>query len=115
MSRSEFRWNKKRKHYAYLYKDIGHKRMNILISSKPYVMRKGRIVFANIPLYKHPSAKKNGQFYLVPRSYLDDVLSFDVKIYTSWVFHKNDKRKVKRIKRKKLDRNTISVNHQLHK
>ena len=43
MSRNEFRWNKKRKHYAYLHKDIGTKRINILISSKPIVKTKKEI------------------------------------------------------------------------
>ena len=31
MSRSEFRWNKKRKHYSYLFKDVGQQKMNLLI------------------------------------------------------------------------------------
>ena len=35
MSRSEFKWNKKRKHYAYLFKDIGDKRKNLLLHSDP--------------------------------------------------------------------------------
>ena len=41
MSRSEFRWNKKRKHYAYLFKDIGRKRLNLLISSKSVMLGHG--------------------------------------------------------------------------
>ena len=36
MSRSEFRYNKKRKHYAYLFKDVGSRRKNIVLSSKPF-------------------------------------------------------------------------------
>ncbi len=40
MSRSEFRWNKKRKHYAYLHKDIGKKRKNILLTSKSSIKTK---------------------------------------------------------------------------
>ena len=40
MARSEFRWNKKRKHYAYLHKDRGSKRKNILITSKPIMIEK---------------------------------------------------------------------------
>ena len=35
MSRSEFRYNRKRKHYSYLFKDVGSKRKNIILSSKP--------------------------------------------------------------------------------
>ena len=100
MSKSEFRWNKKRKHYAYIYKDIGDKRINIIISSKPYVFRKGKIVIVNVSLYKHPNGKKNGQFYVIPRNYADDKRSFDIKVY-NWRWDKNDKRKIKRIKKNK--------------
>ena len=35
MSRSEFRWNKKRKHYAYLFKDVGVYCKNFLLHSNP--------------------------------------------------------------------------------
>ena len=102
MSRSEFRYNKKRKHYAYLFKDVGTKRMNILITSKRYVLnKKGRVAITNVPLFKHPNKKKNGQYYLIPRRFLDELLSFDEHIYLDWSFAKNDKRKVKRIKKKK--------------
>ena len=101
MSRSEFRWNKKRKHYAYIHKDIGRKRINILISSKLFVFRKGKIVFVNVPLYRHPNSKYKSQFYLVPRNYIDNLESFGSKVYISWTFDKNDKRKVKRIKKNK--------------
>ena len=101
MSRSEFRWNKKRKHYAYLHKDIGQRRLNILISSKPFVLRKGKIAIINIPLYRHPNSKYRNQFYLIPRNYLDNFDSFENKDYLSWKFDRNDKRKVKRIKKNK--------------
>lgn len=100
MSRSEFRWNKKRKHYAYLHKDIGTKRINILISSKPIVKtKKGNK--QNIKLIRHPNSNKEGVFYLIERNYLDDVKSFDNHIYIKWSFDKSDKRKVKRIKKNK--------------
>ena len=35
MSRSEFRWNKKRRHYAYQFKDAGRRRKNLLLHSDP--------------------------------------------------------------------------------
>lgn len=101
MIKNEFRWNKKRKHYSYLHKDIGCLRKNILITSKPYVYRKGKIAIYNIPLYRHPNGKYNKQFYLVPRNYIDNIASFETKVYIKWKFDKNDKRKVKRIKKKK--------------
>lgn len=101
MSRSEFRFNKKRKHYAYLHKDIGKRRKNLLISSKPQVFRKGKKLIQNVSLKRHPNPKKDGQFYIIPRNYLDDVDSFDETIYKNWCFDKNDKRKIKRLKKNK--------------
>lgn len=101
MSRSEFRWNKKRRHYAYLHKDVGSKRKNILISSKPTVKnRSGKSIIANVPLYHHPNDSKDGKFYVIPRNYFDDKSSFDETVYP-WQWHKNDKRKIKRIKKNK--------------
>ena len=102
MARSEFRWNKKRRHYAYLHKDVGYKRKNILISSKPTVKnRSGKSIVTNVPLYHHPNGNKDGEYYVVPRNYFDDESSFDEKVYP-WKWHKNDKRKIKRIKKNKF-------------
>lgn len=102
MARSEFRWNKKRKHYSYLYKDIGTKRKNILISTKSEVKsHKKNKSIKTIPLYRHPNTNKKGQFYLVPRTYADEIDSFDEHVYKNWKWDKNDKRKVKRIIKKK--------------
>ena len=104
MARSEFRWNKKRKHYAYLHKDNGTKRKNILISSKRYVKKhkrgKEKIVMENVQLVRHPDQKKNGLFYIIPKNYEDEASSFDENVY-DWNWDKNDKRKVKRIKKNK--------------
>ena len=110
MSRSEFRWNKKRKHYAYLHKDIGDLRRNILITSSPKVFKrkngKIRVVFNNVKLFSHPnpnmkirSDNNSKEFYLIPKNYLDNISSFDSHIYEDWSFDVNDKRKVKRIKK----------------
>ena len=101
MSRSEFRWNKKRKHYAYLHKDIGRKRKNILITSKEFVKRKGKVVIINVRLYRHPNKNKTGIYFVIPRNYLDDISSFDEKVFSKWKFDKHDKRKIKRIKKNK--------------
>lgn len=104
MSRSEFRWNKKRKHYAYLHKKHGSKEENILITSKPFVKKrkrgKDRIVLRNIPLYHHPNPYKEGQFYVIPRNYLDDSESFEEKTY-NWSWNCNDRRIIKRIKKQR--------------
>ena len=115
MSRSEFRWNKKRKHYSYLYKCLGSKRKNILISSQKYVFKtkngKKKIILMNVPLYHHPNKSKNGQYYVIPKIYIDDIESFDVKIYENWCFDKNDKRKIKRIKK---GRRTCELRSYIH-
>ena len=106
MSTSEFRYNKKRKHYAYIFKKIGTARKNILISSKPLMIekkhKKNRIktkVTVNIVLYRHPNAMKRGKFYLIPKIYIDSIGSFGDIVFDKWLFDKHDKRKVKRIKK----------------
>ena len=99
MSRSEFRYNKKRKHYEYLFKYVGAHRKNIIISSKP--MRKHHKKYRkNIKLIRHPNKNSKKAAYLIPIIYIDDINSFDYKIL-NWDFDKNDKRKVKRIKKRK--------------
>lgn len=102
MAYSEFRWNKKRKHYAYLFKIMGTRIKNILISSKPVIVRKkhGKVkIVKNVPLLRHPNKKKTGKYYLIVRIYIDERSSFDEIVYTEWKFDINDKRKVKRIKK----------------
>lgn len=105
MSTSEFRYNKKRKHYSYLFKVVGFRRKNILISSKPFVVKhkhgRIKIIANNIKLHKHPNKQKNGVFYIIPFIYLDDISSFGNTIYSEWVFDINDKRIIKRLKRRK--------------
>lgn len=59
---------------------------------------KDKIVLINIPLVHHPNPDKDGQFYVVPRNYADDKDSFDGKVY-DWNWDRNDKRKIKRIKK----------------
>ena len=102
MSRSEFRWNKKRKHYAYLFKDTGIKRKNMLITSKECVIKhkRGKIkkVMDNIPLTHHPNSEKQGDFFVIPKVYVDEENSFEETIY-QWKWDINDKRKIKRIKK----------------
>ena len=98
MSRSEFRWNKKRKHYAYLFKDEGKLVLNIIITTKPVRLVHGKTK-ANIKLYKHPNPNCAKDAYIIPYVFLDDFLSFYTKIY-NWDFNVNDKRKIKRIKRR---------------
>ena len=79
MARSEFRYNRRRKHYSYLFKDVGSKRKNI-------------------KLYKNPNPNKDSDSYMIPIVYLDSIDSFD-KRKLKWSFHSHDKRKVKRLKK----------------
>ena len=112
MSRSEFRWNKKRKHYVYLHKDIGDFCKNILITSNPKVIKrkngKIKVVFNNVKLYAHPNPNKKGsednpnnEFYVIPKNYIDNISSFGSHVYDDWEFNINDKRKIKRIKKQR--------------
>ena len=98
MSRSEFRWNKKRKHYAYLFKDKGNFVFSIVITTKPYRLVHGKAK-ANVRLLKHPNPRSNKIAFLIPYVYVDDLVSFFEKVY-KWQFDRNDKRKVKRIKKR---------------
>ncbi len=105
MSRSEFRWSKKRKHYAYLFSNKGLKVRNLLLSSKPIVFRKkhGKTkVYKNVPLFRHPNKERKGHFYVIVFIYLDELSAFDEHIYVNWNFDKNDKRIIKRIKKGKI-------------
>lgn len=102
--KTEFRYNRKRKHYSYIYGQKGNLRKNILISSKPEQhlhKNNGKIILIkNVPLYKHPNPNSNEQNYLMPRKYVDHKDSFG-KQKKSWKFHPFDRRKVKRIKKGK--------------
>lgn len=98
MSLSEFRYNKKRKHKAYLFKKKGEFRKNILLTTKPFVKKDSRNK-PNIKFYRHPNKDAEIEVYVEPRVYTDHINSFDSKIY-KWDFDKNDKRKIKKSKRR---------------
>ena len=100
MSASEFRYNKKRKHYSYIFKIVGTYRKNIVLSSKPF-WKHHKKVKRNILLFRHPNPKSKQTVYVIPYVYIDHISSFDCKILM-WKFHQNDKRKIKRIKRRKI-------------
>ena len=99
MSLSEFRYNKKRKHYAYLFKAVGHFRRNVLFTTKPIRLWRGKRK-KNIKLFQHPNRFISKDIYIIPIVYMDDVDCFYSHIL-KWEFHINDKRIVKRIKRRK--------------
>ena len=97
MSRSEFRYNRKRKHYSYLFKDINNRRKNIILTSKPY-RKEHKKLKKNVKLFKNPNPSNDNESYLIPIVYNDSVDSFDLR-KLKWKFHPNDKRKAKRIKK----------------
>ena len=100
-----FRYNKKRKHYAYIYKVMNGYCLNIILTTQPYskhIKHKKCVMIKNIRLYKHPNPnnQKNIAFIYNHSPYLDKLESLDKK-ELKWSWNKNDKRKVKRIKKYK--------------
>ena len=54
----------------------------------------------NVLLTRHPNIAKKGVYYVIPKNYIDENISFDKKVYL-WNWDKNDKRKIKRLKKMK--------------
>lgn len=106
MSRSEFRWNKKRKHYAYLFKDNDDYRKNLLLHSDPSKKpdwneeKQKEFDKKNVELYQHPNPNKpkDEKYYVEKRVYNDHKNSFKEKVY-QWKWSMHDKRKIKRLKK----------------
>ena len=99
MAVSEFRFNKKRKHYSYVFKIVGSYRKNVLFTTKPIRIWKGKEK-NNIKLFRHPNLNSKKIIYVIPIVYIDYVDSF-YPVVLKWNFHRNDKRIIKRIKRGK--------------
>ena len=101
-----FSYNKKRKHYAYIFKQKGDYRKNLLLSTKRERNVKifgKRKKFKNVPLFEHPNPNKRKlkeKSYLMTQIYTDHKNVFDYPLY-KWNFHSFDKRKVKKIKKRK--------------
>lgn len=101
MATSEFRYNIKRKHYSYIYKRKGDYRYNLLLSSKSIRKLKKRTrtkIINNVKLYKNPNPNKMEIQYIMTKKYLDHKDSFGPLI-NGWLFDRNDKRLIKRLKR----------------
>lgn len=106
MSLSEFRWNKKRRHYAYIFKECGDYKMNILLSTDPYFVTKKHgktIIRKNIRIAIHPNPNLKGDkrtFYIVNhKPYFDRNVSFNDRAYSNWKWSHHDKRLIKRFKK----------------
>ena len=104
MALSEFRYNKKRKHFSYIFGQSKNKRKNFLLTSKSVRKRKRKNgtykEYPNIKLYRHPNSKSNDDQYVIPIIYYDELSSFG-DIESDWKFHLYDKRKIKRIQKNK--------------
>ena len=104
MALSEFRYNKKRKHFSYVFDKNGTKRKNIVLSTKPEKIEKRKKgkkkIYKNIPLYKNPNPSRTDDSYLINKVYIDEETSFG-NVKPNWNFDINDKRKVKRLKKGK--------------
>lgn len=102
--RTEFRYNRKRKHYSYIYGFKGDYRQNLLLSSKPIRKSKkhGKTkIYKNVELIKHPNPNKpTEKSYLMNKRYLDHKDDFDYLLY-SWRFDSQDRLKVKKVKKGK--------------
>ena len=106
VSRSDFKYNKKRRHYAYLFKDLGVLRKNLLLHSDPLKKKnwskaqQSDFLKRHTKLFKHPNPNKgdSGIYYVENRIYIDEEKCFDKRIY-KWSWNVNDKRKIKRLKK----------------
>lgn len=101
---TEFRYNRKRKHYSYIYRHLGNYRRNLLISTKPVrkIKNNGKVkTIKNIELEKHPNPNSNKKVFIINKSYTDHKNVFDYNL-KNWKFYKIDRLKVKRIKHGKL-------------
>lgn len=112
MSKSEFKFNKKRKHYSYIFKAMNGYCLNILLTTDSESRQKKHkkvIMVKNIQLFRHPNKNSKVKAFIYNHPpYLDNEKSFDKKLL-NWSWDKNDKRKVKRMKKyKKCNRNKNS-------
>lgn len=104
MARSEFRWNKKRKHYSYIFGTIDGLAKNLLFTTKQERKVHGKMK-KNVKLFKHPNPNCEKEVYIIPYIFLDRETAFYGSIY-NWKFDKNDKRAIKRIKKTWKNKNS---------
>lgn len=104
MSLSEFRYNKKRKHFSYIFGRKGNIRKNLLLTSKSsqrVKKKNGRYKEnKNVKLYQNPNPNKITDSFVIPKVYYDSELSFG-NVKNNWKFHPYDRLKIKKIKKGK--------------
>ena len=103
--KNRFRFNKKRKHYSYIFTIKNGYCSNILLTTKRESINKKHgksIIVRNIRLYKHPNPRKTNVIVFIYNHppYIDAIESFDSK-KLNWKWDINDKRNVKRMKKYK--------------
>ena len=103
--KNTFKFNKKRKHYSYIFKIVNDYCSNILLTTKSFSKdkKKGKIIVVkNIKLFRHPNPKQTDvEIYIHNhKPYKDHITCFDQK-RLDWKWDKNDKRKIKRFKKYK--------------
>lgn len=105
MAISEFRYNRKRKHYAYIYGKKGDLRKNLLLSFSPTRKVKKRNgtkkVVKNVKLQRNPNPLVNEPTYVMTKRCTDHKDKFGEKVFTDWSFSPDDRRVIKRLKKGK--------------
>ena len=109
--KDKFRYNKKRKHYSYIFKIKNGYCSNILLTtqSESTHRKHGKTkIIRNIKLYKHPNSRKDNVIVFIYNHppYVDAMESFDNK-KLDWKWNVNDKRKIKRMKKYKKYRKSF--------
>ena len=109
--KNTFRYNKKRKHYAYIFKAIDGYCSNILITTKSQSLQKKKgksIVIKNVRLFRHPNPNESNLVVFIYNHppYRDPYVSFENK-KLKWSWDINDKRKIKRFKKYKKYKNIL--------
>ena len=74
--------------------------MSLLLSTKPTRLVRNKPK-RNVKLSRHPNPNDRTSIYLIPFVYVDSINSFGSEIYP-WSFDRNDKRKIKRLKKKRF-------------
>lgn len=98
--KNTFRYNKKRRHYAYIFKVKRGYCMNIILTTEPESHNRKHhksVIVKNIKLYRHPNpnAKMKEAYIFNHSPYFDQIDSFDKKAL-KWSWNINDKRKCKK-------------------
>lgn len=104
MRKQEFRYNKRRGHYSYIYEEDGDVRKHLMLSTKDSqkVKRKGNVyIVKNVKLDKHPNPKSNKNVWVMTRRFVDKKNAFDKNARKNWKLTKSDKTKVEIIINKK--------------